>query len=1029
MTHAGMTHARIAGGAILAAVLALAGPSRAEQAEPPAAARGGAVGVRAGNHPGFGRMVFDVAGGTEYSLSRDGERIHLHFSGDAWIGTPARLARNVLAASGGAGEAELVVAAGARVRPSRIGERVVVDVFDPGGSSETRPNPPPALVLPVPPIPPETPAALAAAEDAPAAAAPETHSPAPALPEILAPVMMAQKPMAAQKAEIDPHPVALASVPAPADIAMREASGPVALVAARTLPAVAGPGAAFSVPFGADVGAAALRRGNVALVVFDQKRPVDLAALREDPVLAGASVQLLPAATLIRIRLPAGLEVALLRPSPGAWIVALLPAPLLPTVGLPGLVPIRPVLAANEAKSSGPGLGRIRLTADAPGQVVSLADPDTGATLLLGTQRKPGQGVAVMRSNPRYVLLPTWQGVAVQPLADSLSLRAAKDGFILSGADLPATQEVPDEAESLADAAGLTRRFDFPALSPEILQHRMQSQVADAAIAPPRARGRRRLAAAQTMIALGLAVEAQAMLQIAAEADPALAESADAAGLGAVAALLADRIEDTGAIEDPRLSGTDEIALWRAFRVARQQKNSPQAAAVFAVTLKLALAYPEGLRDRLLPVVIETMIAGGEAAAAAPALAQRRDDPGLALARAMKLQEDGNIDGALAAYDLVVHGPDRRQRARAASLAVELSLAGHRIDIAAAAEALDRQFYSWRGDRQELELRERVASLRAELGQWRPALALLRETMPIFPEQKAEIMAAMRTSFAGLLRGRTADPAAPLDLVSPLDRIAPLELIALLDENADLLAMAEADAQAGLLQASLVEKLLALDLPRRAGPQLERLMQAVPAGPGRAGFGASLAALKLREGDAQGALAALSASAQTGLAAGMAADLPPSLADQRALLGATASARAGEPAKALAALAPLSGLAAGELRATILEQQGDWPAAAQTLAAQAALLVPAEGELNDTQRRLLLRLASAASQAGDEALLERLRTQQAPRMANGPLADMFKLLIAGKIEAASDLKRSGREMALARTLPAGLKALAEPSIR
>ncbi len=114
------------------------------------------------------------------------------------------------------------------------------------------------------------------------------------------------------------------------------------------------------------------------------------------------------------------------------------------------------------------------------------------------------------------------------------------------------------------------------------------------------------------------------------------------------------------------------------------------------------------------------------------------------------------------------------------------------------------------------------------------------------------------------------------------------------------------------------------------------------------------------------------------------------------------------------------------MRSAILEQAGDWPAATQSLADQAAKLVPAEGKLDDTQRRLLVRLASAASQAGDEPMLERLRIRNSPRMASGPLADMFKLLTADRVQSAKDLQRAGREMALARTLPAGITALEPP---
>ena len=67
------------------------------------------------------------------------------------------------------------------------------------------------------------------------------------------------------------------------------------------------------------------------------------------------------------------------------------------------------------------------------------------------------------------------------------------------------------------------------------------------------------------------------------------------------------------------------------------------------------------------------------------------------------------------------------------------------------------------------------------------------------------------------------------------DTLAPLELVAVVEENADLLpAGPDGDA----LQARLADRLVALDLPKRAGPVLEKLMQAATSDVARAGFGA-----------------------------------------------------------------------------------------------------------------------------------------------------------------------------------------------
>jgi len=208
---------------------------------------------------------------------------------------------------------------------------------------------------------------------------------------------------------------------------------------------------------------------------------------------------------------------------------------------------------------------------------------------------------------------------------------------------------------------------------------------------------------------------------------------------------------------------------------------------------------------------------------------------------------------------------------------------------------------------------------------------------------------------------------------------------------------------------------VALDLPNRAGPVLDKLMRGAPAGPARAAFGFRLARLRIGEVDAEGALAALTASDAAGL--------PAPLNEQRVMLRADAQARRGDVAGAVAALAGLDSAAVEEARASILEQAKDWAGANRALASYAAKTVPETGDLNDAARRLLLRLATAAARAGDEATLVTLRQQQEARMGSGPLADMFRLLTEDPVHGAADLVRAGREVGYARALPANLQAM------
>ena len=344
------------------------------------------------------------------------------------------------------------------------------------------------------------------------------------------------------------------------------------------------------------------------------------------------------------------------------------------------------------------------------------------------------------------------------------------------------------------------------------------------------------------------------------------------AALAAVAALLAHRPDEAEGLADPRLSAADDVTLWRAVRLAQLHDGSVAAAAMFAATMPLLLAYPAEMRDRLLPLVAETLVAGGETGPAAALLDARKDDAALDLARAMLQEAKGDTAGALASYDRLTQSRDQLLHARAAARAVELRLASGAIDAKQAADRLESLLYAWRGDRHERALRERLAELRARTGAWRSALALLRDSETLFPDDKAAIHAELADMFAALLRDDTADA------------LAPLELVSVVEENADLLPTGpDGDA----LQAKLADRLAGARPAEacRTGAG-EADAGGANSGMARAGFGARLAALRLREGDAAGALAALDASA--------AADLPAELAERRTLLLAAASARRGE---------------------------------------------------------------------------------------------------------------------------------------
>jgi hypothetical protein len=148
------------------------------------------------------------------------------------------------------------------------------------------------------------------------------------------------------------------------------------------------------------------------------------------------------------------------------------------------------------------------------------------------------------------------------------------------------------------------------------------------------------------------------------------------------------------------------------------------------------------------------------------------------------------------------------------------------------------------------------------------------------------------------------------------------------------------------------------------------------------------------------------------------ADMPDGVRERRSLIRARVEAKRGATASALDALSGSRGQEADEARAAIFEQASDWPGARDALAVLSGRVVPESGMLDGPQLQVVLRLATAATRAGDDATLASLREKLRTRIGTGPQADMFRLLTAEPVRGTADLGRARAEMGLARALTA-----------
>ena len=911
--------------------------------------------VRLGNHERFGRVVFEFAQPQPFTLQRSGNAVVLRFPGAGDVPDGTGAVRNVLAVTGGGEMATLTVAPAARIKAVNIGNRVVIDVSDQVPARlvhDTRNVAPPAIVQ----------------------AGPSSFHDRADAPPTPAPLVAVAMPTASEEASKPKNLAPTPEPPLPANV-------PPTTLALATIPSVSTrgtAGAGLVLPFDASVGAAAFQQGEETWLIFDDRRPIDLQGLQSDRLFSDATVELLPAATLIRLKSPSAHRLRLARQAEG-WMVQGSESDQAAQAQMPAISP-----------------SRLLFPAEQPGNVVAVPDRGTGRNLLVGTLRASGPGVPVTVRAPEFTVIPSLQGLVVEPVSDRVVMRSSPQGFAVEtgGALSPS----PENGAGLAGAAVLTRRFDFPADPIATLLRRLQVQTQDGGQAPAQSRLMLRKAAAQTMLALGLGVEAQALLRLAVSEDPRAASDPELNGLAGIAALVSGRPAEAGGLDAAGLSGTDDVTLWRAVRTAMINAKSPEAAQAFSATVGLVLAYPAALQNRLLPIAAETMVAGGASKAADALLAKFPNEPLLTFARASRMQQNGDTASALTLYDALANGRDRLASARAATRATLLRLATGSISSGEAADLLTRNFGKWRGDVRERELRLQTADIQAQAGRWRDALSTLRETAQLFNEDAPAINARTGAMLNDMLHG------------PGTESIMPLELVTLAEENADMIA------KSGLadLAPLLADKLAALDLPDRAGPVIQRMITASVDSVNRAALGARLAAMRLAAGDVGAATAALSATNSP--------DLPAAVAEERTLLQARIAAARHDIAGATAILAQIGTVPADELRATILGNDGDWQGAALALSKVAANTVPAAGPLTPEQQDFVLRLASAEARAGDDTALRKLGSENASRMV-GPRADMLSMLTSAPVTVAADLRRSGQELAMMRELPVAIAAV------
>jgi len=728
-------------------------------------------------------------------------------------------------------------------------------------------------------------------------------------------------------------------------------------------------------------GAAVFRRGDAIWVVFDAPATLDVSAAPKD-VRPVRGVQAFKGADHAAVRIDADPDAPIFVSAVGnTWTVALGPGPQ----SQPSIVRVGRDAAGGPATLKAPVAGATR--------VVNLPDPIVGDTLTVVTALGPPKGVPSRRDFVDAALLPSIQGLAIEPLVDDLTVQ--RDGEIVRISRGPGLNLSP--AWATRDKEDAKLGAPQPAVMPAIVPAdwartgeggflRRYEVLFSAAAAESGTKDREapvaaRMALARFLVGSELSFEAIGVLNNLARAHPEMLDDPEFRGLRGVARTLARRYAEAETdFSAPSLSDDPSTALWRSY-IATQLAQYAEARALFAKGVEAYGLVSPLWKSRFARADAQAALAQGDLVGAdvriRMALEEKIDAEEQLRARLIQariVEMQGHKDRALRIYAAIASAPVDSISAPAVLRATQIRLELGQIKPVQAAGIFDGLRYRWRGDATELETIRALGQLYLGQGRYREALEALRSAgvrLPDLPEA-LQLQADLNAAFRGLFLDGLADglePTQALALFFDFKELAPL------------------GADGDLMVRKIVRRLVDVDLLPQAADllkyQAENRLDGVP----RAQVATDLAVIYLMDRKPEQALQAINASRTT--------VLPASLNAERRLVEARAWTSLGRYDSALEILERDASRDASELRAEVLWKQKNWAAAGPLFEKGLGERWKTATPLTSDEEGRLLRAGVAYSLAGDEASLNRLqqRYQGFYEKANNP--DALRIALSG----------------------------------
>ncbi|CAM3475091.1 SPOR domain-containing protein [Thalassospira profundimaris] len=947
--------------------------------------------VRVGRHPTFYRLVFDWPNRTDYVLEGAQGEQTIAFDAPARINAndiSRRLPEGVRVRQGDTNPLDVVVETtpARQLRHFRSGNKVVVDIMGvqrapatTTAQTRTTDTPEAGVTTPAPPAP-ETPSATAQNEDA-----------APDVPDAAAPT--------SEEGALDPNsPEALAQAAQNAGNTVRtngqapierQSIGDLVVTVDQTATELT-----LGFPFGQPGGAAVWSRAGFLWLAFDVRANLNLDNVRQQAAQIIGVVEQIesPYATIVRMTIPEGIGLYTGRSETGDWRITMQQGIMQPVEKL------GPSIELDEQTRA-----RLIVPLEDVGPIIPIDDPEVGDTLRVTTTTQNGYGIEVALRYPEFEVLPSVQGVVVAPMNDSVQVAGRDDGQAVIVTAEDGLNISPEGARLLASATGVRaqtgdgreglifelddwRRGGLDQYNKTI--RGLRRKIAESG---DEHRNKARLDLAQYYLANGLGPEADAVISAMEHDDPLIAQRLQFRALKAAVKFLNREYEEAERLlEDERLRKIPEMQLWRAVTLAARGRPN-EGARDLLESVHILDYYPPELLSRLVPIATEQALIVGNPEAGMDMIEKMLVTPGLSESKIMDIQylkgifeeEAGELEQAVATWDQVAEGENRKARAHAIFDRTELLMRLERLTVEDAIEQLQKLRFAWRGDAFEMALLKRIGELQIENKDFREGLNTLRQVAIFFPNMPVATEATdmMHKTFENLYLGEE------------INNISAIKAVALYDEFRELTPAGDKGDE---LIRRLADRMVDVELFERAEELLEHQVDFRLTGVEKARVGARLALVYLLDSKPEETIRIIDETEVPGVS--------DELATQRRHLRARALLDTDRGIEAIASLEGDYSRNAELLRIDHYRNTRDYMSAAETFQRLVGEEPFDENGISDERGRYMLNWAVNLAMAGQERTLNMLKRRYGEVMAQSPYAEAFSLITSSPTQGLIDYR-------------------------